>query len=109
MAAPPFSICVATRSAVSGARLSRSGPTLPDVPASLSVWQPPQVAVKAALPAATSAPEPPPVVVALDSPPDRRRSARRSSAVELVLAASVTGAVRLSPGSPSARSSPGRS
>ena len=62
-APPPFSICFATRSAVSGARLSRSGPTLPFVPASLSVWQPPQVAVNAVLPAATSAPELPPVVV----------------------------------------------
>ena len=74
---PPFSICFATRSAVSGARLSRSGPTLPVVPASLSVWQPPQVAVNDDLPAARSAPEPPPVVVpvlAAGPSPVRRRS-----------------------------------
>ena len=63
MGPPPFLICVATRSAVSGARLSRSGPTLPVVPASLSAWQPPHVALKAVLPAARSAPELPPVVV----------------------------------------------
>src|SRR5258705_3198138 len=62
---PPLAICFATRSAVSGARLSRLGPTFPFVPASLSVWQPPQVAVNAVLPAARSAPELPPVVVAV--------------------------------------------
>jgi hypothetical protein len=65
IAPPPFLIWFATVSAVSGARLSRSGPTFPLVPASLSMWQPPHVETKAVLPAARSAPAPPPVVVAV--------------------------------------------
>ena len=67
IAPPPFSICFATVSSESGARLSRSGPTLPLVPASLREWQAPQVATNDVLPAATSAPA------------SRRRSSSRPS------------------------------
>ena len=98
IAPPPFSICFATVSAESGARLSRSGPTLPLVPASLSVWQPPQVATNADLPAATSAPEPPPVVVALvcavSSPSSRRSTRRRRRGVARLVAAGARLAAR---------------
>ena len=49
--APPFVIALMITGSVSGATLSRFGPTLPTVPAALSVWQTPQVETKSGLPA----------------------------------------------------------
>src|SRR3954454_24083545 len=67
IAPPPFSTCFCTVAA-SGFSWSRSGPTCPLVPASASVWQAPQLAVKTGLPAAASPGAPPAVELEPDEP-----------------------------------------
>ena len=52
---PPPPRTIAFTVAASGAASSRFGPIAPDVPASASVWQPPQFAVKISLPLAAVA------------------------------------------------------
>jgi hypothetical protein len=54
---PPGWSAAVTRGAV-GLSWSRFGPTVPEVPAALSVWQLPQVLAKSCLPAPGAAPPP---------------------------------------------------
>ena len=73
----PF-VARSTTRASSGCASSRFGPTVPDVPASESVWQPPQLVVKTTLPA-TGSPVRPASSRSSSSPSSRSPSSRSRS------------------------------